>query len=69
MRAYEEAIAATSTDHAPWYVVPADRKWVSRAVVAAVLADTIRGLGLTWPTVDETKRRQIEEARKLLESE
>jgi hypothetical protein len=34
-----------------------------------VLADTIRGLGLTWPTVDETKRRQIEEARKLLESE
>jgi PPK2 family polyphosphate:nucleotide phosphotransferase len=69
MRAYEEALAATSTDHAPWYVVPADRKWVSRAVVAAVLADTIRGLGLEWPTVDDAKRRQIEEARKLLESE
>jgi PPK2 family polyphosphate:nucleotide phosphotransferase len=69
MRAYEEALAATSTDHAPWYVVPADRKWVSRAVVAAVLADTIRGLGLEWPTVDDAKRRQIEEARRLLESE
>jgi len=69
MRAYEEALAATSTDHAPWYVVPADRKWVSRAVVAAVLADTIRGLGLEWPTVDDAKRRQIEDARRLLESE
>ncbi|MFM7245667.1 MAG: polyphosphate kinase 2 family protein [Planctomycetaceae bacterium] len=69
MRAYEEALAATSTDHAPWYVVPADRKWVSRAVVAAVLADTIRCLGLEWPKVDDAKRRQIEEARRLLEAE
>ena len=69
MRAYEEALAATSTDHAPWYVVPADRKWVSRAVVAAVLADTIRGLGLEWPKVDDAKRLQIEDARRLLESE
>ncbi len=69
MKAYEEAIAATSTDHAPWYVVPADKKWVSRAVVAAVLAGTIRGLGLEWPKIDDAKRRQIEEARRLLEAE
>ncbi|MFM7206497.1 MAG: polyphosphate kinase 2 family protein [Planctomycetaceae bacterium] len=69
MRAYEEALSATSTEHAPWYVVPADRKWVSRAVVAAVLAETIRGLKLEWPAVDDAKRRQIEEARRLLEAE
>ena len=69
MAAYEEAISATSTDHAPWYVVPADKKWVSRAVVAAVLAGTIRNLGLEWPKIDDAKRRQIDEARRLLEAE
>ena len=69
MNAYEEAIAATSTDLAPWYVIPADKKWVSRAVVAALIAGTIRGLGLEWPKVDAEKRRQIDEARRLLEAE
>jgi PPK2 family polyphosphate:nucleotide phosphotransferase len=69
MRAYEEAIGATSTAEAPWYVVPADKKWVSRAVVAAVLAGTIRTLGLHWPPVDAAKKRQIAEARSLLEAE
>lgn len=69
MRAYEEAITATSTAEAPWYVVPADKKWVSRAVVAAVLAGTIRSLGLEWPRVDAEKKRQIDKARSLLEAE
>lgn len=69
MRAYEEAINATSTAEAPWYVVPADKKWVSRAVVAAVLAGTIRSLGLEWPRVDPEKKRQIDKARSLLEAE
>jgi PPK2 family polyphosphate:nucleotide phosphotransferase len=69
MRAYEEAIAATSTAEAPWYVVPADKKWVSRAIVAAVLAGTIRGLGLEWPRLNTEKKRLIEEARRLLEAE
>jgi hypothetical protein len=59
-------IAATSTDHAPWYVIPADRKWVSRAAVAAVLAGTIRKLGLEWPKVDAAKRKQIAAARRQL---
>lgn len=69
MKAYEETIRETSTEHAPWYVIPADRKWVSRAAVGAVLAGTIRRLGLQWPTVDDAKRRQIEEARRTLENE
>jgi len=66
MEAYEALIAATSTDHAPWYVIPADRKWVSRAAVAAVLAGTIRKLGLEWPKVDAAKRKQIAAARRQL---
>jgi hypothetical protein len=69
MEAYEAMIAATSTDHAPWYVIPADRKWVSRAAVAAVLAGTIRNLGLKWPKVDAAKRKEITAARRLLEKE
>lgn len=69
MEAYESMIAATSTDHAPWYIIPADRKWVSRAAVAAVLAGTIRRLGLEWPTVDAAKRKQINAARRQLEKE
>jgi len=69
MQAYEAAIAATSTDHAPWYVIPADRKWVSRAAVAAVLAGTIRSLGLEWPAVDAAKQQQIADARRRLTEE
>ena len=69
MEAYQAAIAATSTDHAPWYVIPADRKWVSRAAVAAVLAGTIRSLGLEWPAVDDAKRHQIADARHRLAEE
>lgn len=69
MRAYEEALAATSTKHAPWYVVPADKKWVSRAAVASILAGTIRSLGLEWPAVDDEKRKQIATARRTLEAE
>ena len=69
MDAYEQAIAATSTPHAPWYVIPADHKWVSRAAVAAILCGTIRDLGLAWPNVDDAKRQAIHDARRRLEAE
>jgi len=69
MAAYESAITATSTSHAPWYVVPADHKWVSRAVVATVLAGTIADLRLSWPTVSEEDEQRIREARSRLEAE
>ena len=58
-KAYEEMIAATSTDHAPWYIIPADKKWVSRAAVATILAGTIQQLGLTWPAVSEALRCRL----------
>jgi PPK2 family polyphosphate:nucleotide phosphotransferase len=69
MRAYEEAITATSTPWAPWYVVPADRKHVMQAMVAAVLVDTIDSLGLEWPTVSKETARANAKARRLLEAE
>jgi PPK2 family polyphosphate:nucleotide phosphotransferase len=67
--AYEDAIGATSTEWAPWYVVPADHKWVSRAIVAAALGRAIRGLDLRTPEVDARKRADLDEARRTLEAE
>ena len=50
--AWSEAIERTSTDVAPWYVVPADRKWYARWAVAHLLLHTLRGMDPTWPTAD-----------------
>src|SRR6185436_14759121 len=47
MKAYEDALSATSTDWAPWYVIPADFKWITRAVVADIVTTTLRGLDLS----------------------
>ena len=67
MKAYEEMIAATSTKHAPWYVVPADNKWYTRLVVAAAIVDTLKELKVADPAVDPEKRKQLEAARAELE--
>lgn len=69
MRVYEDAIAATSTDAAPWFVVPADYKWVTRAVVADVVTTTIRGLDLAYPEVSPAQKKLLAEARKQLDAE
>jgi PPK2 family polyphosphate:nucleotide phosphotransferase len=69
MDAYEKCLEETSTKWGPWYVIPADHKWVSRALVAAILTQTIHSLGLGWPTVSAEQKRQIEEAKKRLEAD
>ena len=69
MDAYEAAITATSTPWAPWYVIPADHKKVMQAMVARILAETIRSLDLAWPTVSEDERKANEAARRALEAE
>jgi PPK2 family polyphosphate:nucleotide phosphotransferase len=69
MRAYEEAISATSSEWAPWYVIPADHKWISRALVANIIATTIHSLDLEFPKIDESKRAEIAAARRMLELE
>jgi PPK2 family polyphosphate:nucleotide phosphotransferase len=52
MDAYREAIERTSTDDAPWYVVPADRKWYARLAVHTLLLDALRSFDLEWPKAD-----------------
>ena len=69
MSAYEDALSATSTEEAPWYVVPADHKWVTRTVVADVLTSTIHALDLKFPEVTDEQRKALAEARKRLENE
>jgi PPK2 family polyphosphate:nucleotide phosphotransferase len=69
MRAFEEAISATSTEWAPWYIIPADHKWVSRALVANIIAATIQSLDLEFPAIDDAKRAEMKAARRMLEEE
>ena len=64
--AYGEMLEATSTKWAPWYVIPADHKWVSRAIVSSVIVREIARLKLEYPKVDDEKRKRIDEARKQL---
>ncbi|MGZ8181844.1 MAG: polyphosphate kinase 2 family protein [Methylobacter sp.] len=69
MDAYEDAISATSTDWAPWYIVPADNKWITRAIVADIITSTLRDLDLKFPEVTEEQLKILAEARKNLEEE
>jgi PPK2 family polyphosphate:nucleotide phosphotransferase len=69
MKVYEDALSATSTEWAPWYVVPADHKWVSRTVVADVLATSIRELDLKVPELTPGQRAALAKAREQLERE
>jgi PPK2 family polyphosphate:nucleotide phosphotransferase len=68
MDAYEEMIQHTATPAAPWYVVPADNKWFTRLVVASAIIDTLQQLNLSYPKVNAKRRKELDEARKLLET-
>jgi hypothetical protein len=69
MGAYEDALAATTTEEAPWYVVPADNKWVTRAVVADVITTAVRSLDLRYPEVTDEQRQRLADAKRQLSSE
>ena len=66
-KAFGEAISATSTKRAPWYVIPADRKYVARALVADIIATAIQDLKLEFPKVSPEKMAALNAAREKLE--
>jgi PPK2 family polyphosphate:nucleotide phosphotransferase len=66
MNAYEEVIQATATKHAPWYIVPADKKWFARVVVAGAVCGAIARLGLRYPEVGPDKKKELAAAREEL---
>jgi PPK2 family polyphosphate:nucleotide phosphotransferase len=68
-RAYEEALQETSTDHAPWYIIPADKKWFSRALISDVVVQTLENLDLAYPEVGDDQLKRLAEAKELLEAE
>jgi polyphosphate kinase 2 (PPK2 family) len=69
MHAFDEAIRATATKHAPWYVVPADNKWFTRLVVAAAVVEAVEELDLKYPKVDAKKAKELAAARAELTGE
>ncbi|MBI5648784.1 MAG: polyphosphate kinase 2 family protein [Ignavibacteriae bacterium] len=69
MDAYEAMLNATSTKHAPWYVIPADHKWFTRAAVADIIVRRLRDLDLSYPEVDELHRAELRKAEEMLLAE
>jgi PPK2 family polyphosphate:nucleotide phosphotransferase len=67
MAAYEDMLAATSTKHAPWYVIPADHKWFTHLAVARIVIEALDGLGLAFPEPDAAQVRELRLARRHLE--
>ena len=64
--AYEECLGATSTHHAPWYIVPADDKDDARLIISQIVLDALNGLNMSYPATTEAHRAELESIRKIL---
>jgi len=69
MKAYEGCISATSTNEAPWYVVPADDKENTRLIVSGIILDTMKNLKLTYPKSDDNHEKELQSIREQLSKE
>jgi PPK2 family polyphosphate:nucleotide phosphotransferase len=69
MEAYEEAIENTSKKHAPWYIIPADRKWFMRAAVGDIVVGTLESLELAYPQLRSDEKLKLDEAKRILLNE
>ena len=69
MDAFDIAFRGTSTERAPWYVIPADKRWYSRATAATIITEKLRSLHTDYPTPSDERQRELDEARRELESE
>jgi PPK2 family polyphosphate:nucleotide phosphotransferase len=61
--AYEDMIRNTASEHAPWYVIPADNKWFTRLVISTVVVDTLESLNLQYPKVSDAKKKELDAAK------
>ncbi len=68
-QAYEDMLSATSTEQSPWYVVPADKKWFARALVADVIATELNDLKMEYPRKSAAERAALDEVKRQLEAE
>ncbi|MBE2223494.1 MAG: polyphosphate kinase 2 family protein [Anaerolineae bacterium] len=67
--AFEDCFNHTSTDWAPWHIIPADHKWFSRTAIADIIVNKLKSLNLAYPTVDDEQKARLEEAREALVKE
>lgn len=66
---YEDAINNTASKHAPWYVVPSDKKWYSRLVISQIIVKTLKSLGLKYPELDDQQQALLQKYKQLLEDD
>jgi PPK2 family polyphosphate:nucleotide phosphotransferase len=69
MDAYEDMVNGTSTEWAPWYIIPADKKWVTHASVSDIIVSQIKKLNLTYPALSKEQKEALEKAKTELEKE
>jgi PPK2 family polyphosphate:nucleotide phosphotransferase len=69
MAAFEDVFNHTSTEWAPWHIIPADNKWFTRAAVAEIIVSKLKSLDLSYPTLSEEQRQELAKAKELLDSE
>jgi len=69
MKAYKEAIEGTSTAKSPWYIIPADKKWFTRLAVSEIIVNKLESLNLHYPVVTEEHKKELLEAKKMLDGE
>ncbi len=68
-KAYEEAISATSKSYAPWYIIPADKKWFTRLLVSAIIIDKLKKLNLDYPKLSKEQFAELQKSKEALLSE
>jgi len=68
-KAYEDALSSTSTEYAPWFIIPADDKWFTRVAIAGILYNHFTGLDLEYPHVSDEKKAELQKIKKELEEE
>lgn len=69
MEAYEQAIAETATEDAPWYIIPADKKWFTRIAISTIIHETLKGLDLQYPVLPDKEKERLDGIRQMLLNE
>ncbi len=62
-KAYEQAMSETSTEHAPWFVIPADDKWYARLAIASIISKQFDKLELSYPVVSQAQKQELQKAK------
>lgn len=68
-KAYEKAINETSTEYAPWYIIPADKKWFSRVAIGSIIVETLKKMDIKMPVISETEKALLKESKIKLEKD